>query len=157
MIQIVNIINIMFENNWFNVFIHYSGFSFLFFHHKFQSIKHLFFLFPYRDDIWILLSCFIDRLYNVNHVQFISQDLVKRLRNHFQNISHNHNRKDDDGNGNEISASPLVESRLGHRKNQHSISSIMTNVSQSSSSSSDDDDDDDNVLVSLNVELLLLL
>nr|XP_046913442.1 uncharacterized protein LOC124494313 [Dermatophagoides farinae] len=93
-----------------------------------------------RDDIWILLSCFIDRLYNVNHVQFISQDLVKRLRNHFQNISHNHNRKDDDGNGNEISASPLVESWLGHRKNQHSISSIMTNVSQSSSSSDDDDD-----------------
>ncbi|OTF80915.1 hypothetical protein BLA29_003999, partial [Euroglyphus maynei] len=60
--------------------------------------------------------------------------LVQRLRKHFQNIN-DHNGKDD--NDNQISLEP---NSFRHRKNQHSISSIVTNVSQSSSSDVDDDD-----------------
>ncbi|KAH9425817.1 sorting nexin 25 [Dermatophagoides pteronyssinus] len=94
-----------------------------------------------RNDIWILLSCFIDRLYNVNHIQFISQDLIQRVRKHFQNINHNHNQKEDNDNGTLISES-RPNSIGHHRKNQHSISSIVTNISRSSSSSDVDDDND---------------
>lgn len=97
-------------------------------------------IFYFSNDFWILISSLIDRLYNGNHLAFISQEIVNRVLKHFQKLKSSNDDAEDDDNkqcSSDQKDSSTNKSKMfqRHRKqlSTSSITSTGTNLSSFSS------------------------